>query len=104
MALCCINGIHVTASNAMGTTQSYTDPYILRNDLALPFICTKHCKSPGQVLIRYQLQSGNLCLFNTNKYERLADDLNVFDFHLDVQDMDVLDNINKWYRYHRFEP
>jgi 2,5-diketo-D-gluconate reductase A len=51
-------------------------------------IATKHGKSAAQVVIRWHLQIGNLVIPKSSNPDRLAENLNVFDFELDNADME----------------
>jgi 2,5-diketo-D-gluconate reductase A len=47
----------------------------------------RYGKSVGQVVLRWLIQRGIVALAKTVKRERMADNLNVFDFALDAADM-----------------
>lgn len=50
-------------------------------------IAEKHGKSIAQVIIRWQLQIGNLVIPKTTNPARLLENISVFDFDLDTEDM-----------------
>jgi len=62
-----------------------------RNNLfhneALSDIGRKHGKSVGQVVLRWLIQRGVVALAKSVRKERMAENLNVFDFQLDDSDM-----------------
>jgi len=62
-----------------------------RNNLfqneTLNAIAGKHGKSVGQVVLRWVLQRGIVALAKSVRRERMAENLNVFDFALDAADM-----------------
>jgi len=62
-------------------------------------IANEHCKTPGQILIRFAIQRGLFVIAKTVKRERLAENGNVFDFSLTNTNMDDLLAINKNQRY-----
>jgi 2,5-diketo-D-gluconate reductase A len=63
-----------------------------RNNLfqneALAAIAAKHGKSIGQVVLRWLIQRNIVALAKTVRRERMAENLDVFDFALDAADMD----------------
>lgn len=62
-----------------------------RNNLfhneVLAGIGSKHQKSVGQVVLRWLVQRGVVVLAKSVRRERMAENLDIFDFELDVQDM-----------------
>lgn len=47
----------------------------------------RHGKSVGQVILRWLIQRGIVALAKSVRKERMAENLDIFDFHLDDQDM-----------------
>jgi 2,5-diketo-D-gluconate reductase A len=62
-----------------------------RNDLfqneVLKLVAAKHGKSIGQVVLRWLVQRGIAVLAKTVRRERMAENIDVFDFTLDPDDM-----------------
>lgn len=58
-------------------------------------IAAKAKKSPGQVLIRYQLEKGNAVIPKSVRNSRIDENLDVFGFTLDDTDMNTLNNLYK---------
>ena len=56
-------------------------------DPILTGIAAKHGKSPAQVVIRWHLDSGLIVIPKTVTPERLQQNIDVFDFGLDADDM-----------------
>ncbi|KAF9957456.1 hypothetical protein BGZ65_002053 [Modicella reniformis] len=52
-------------------------------------------KSPAQVLIRWNLQHGNIVIPKSANKKRIQENANVFDFELADEDMAVLDSMNE---------
>ena len=50
-------------------------------------IANKHGKSPAQIIIRWHLELGNLVIPKTATESRLKENISVFDFSLDAEDM-----------------
>lgn len=53
----------------------------------LTAIANKHSRSMAQVIIRWHIQLGNLVIPKTSNPARLAENINVFDFELDGEDL-----------------
>jgi methylglyoxal/glyoxal reductase len=60
---------------------------------------TKHGKSPAQVLLRWLIQHDILPLPKTTDPQRMQENLDVFDFELDVADMRSLDSLTNGQRF-----
>jgi len=86
--------------------------YCSKNDIALegysPFakgkllkngdiqsVAKKYNKSAAQILIRWSLQHGVVCIPKCSSEERLSENTNVFDFEISQEDMKNLDAMNK---------
>lgn len=54
--------------------------------------CRYH-KTPAQVMIRWSLQRGFVCIPKSSNEERIAENANVFDFNMSDEDMQKLVNI-----------
>ncbi|WP_025885854.1 aldo/keto reductase [Asaia prunellae] len=50
-------------------------------------IADKHGKTPGQIVIRWHLEQGNIVIPKSANPKRIDENLGVFDFHLDDDDM-----------------
>ena len=50
-------------------------------------LAEKHGKTPGQLVLRWHIQNGLVTIPKTASPERMADNLDVFDFVLDPQDL-----------------
>jgi 2,5-diketo-D-gluconate reductase A len=50
----------------------------------------KHGKSAAQIVLRWHIQLGNLVIPKTSNPERLSQNIDVFDFELDANDMDAM--------------
>ena len=53
-------------------------------------IGAKYNKSVAQVVLRWQLQRGIVCIPKSTKRERMEQNFNVFDFALSQKDMDAI--------------
>ena len=53
-------------------------------------LSSAHCKTPAQIVIRWHVQIGNLVIPKSSNPDRLAENLNVFDFELSDTDMQLI--------------
>ena len=77
-------------------TQSYT-PLVLGRLMDNPTVTSvagEYGKSPAQVLLRWNVQLGNAVVFRSSKPERIASNLDVFDFELAAEHMDAINALN----------
>jgi diketogulonate reductase-like aldo/keto reductase len=77
-------------------TQSYT-PLVLGKLMDNPTVTSvagEYGKTPAQVLLRWNLQLGNAVIFRSAKPEHIAGNLDVFDFELAAEHMDVINGLN----------
>lgn len=87
---CSEKGIIVQAYSPLTRSERLDDPELRE-------IASKHEKSPAQILTRWNLQLGTVPIVKANQVEHLKQDLNVFDFMLDEEDMDTLNSMNEEY-------
>jgi 2,5-diketo-D-gluconate reductase A len=57
-------------------------------------IAAKHGKTVAQVIIRWHIELGNLVIPKTSNPERLKENIDVFGFALDHEDMAVIATLN----------
>ena len=57
------------------------------NNPILKSIADKHGKSTAQVMVRWQVQRGIVCLTKSSLFERMKENIDVFDFELSAEDM-----------------
>jgi diketogulonate reductase-like aldo/keto reductase len=95
---CKSNGIVVTAYSCLGAKGGrevmgfkWTKelPEMLENDVVLG-IAEKHGKTVAQVLLRFIVQKGIVVIPKSTNPQRLALNIQIFDFQLDEQDMEAL--------------
>ena len=53
-------------------------------------LAKKHGKSSAQVILRWHIQLGNLVIPKTSNPDRLAENIDIFDFELDSEDMHAI--------------
>ncbi|XP_053659803.1 aldo-keto reductase family 1 member B1-like [Anopheles marshallii] len=90
---CRAQGITITAYSPLGSPArpwvKQDDP-ILMEDRVVQKLAQKHAKSPAQVLIRYQIQLGNVVIPKSVSKQRIASNADVFGFELDDEDIQQL--------------
>ncbi len=84
-------GIEVEAWSPLGGGRTAHD--LLQNE-SLVAIGKKHDKSPAQVIIRWNLQRDVIVLPKSVHKDRIAQNIDVFDFELTADDMKMIDAIN----------
>ena len=57
------------------------------NNPILKSIADKHGKSTAQVMVRWQVQRRIVCLTKSSRFERMKENIDVFDFELSAEDM-----------------
>lgn len=82
------NGMLVEAYSPLGRSA------LLKNEDIIK-IAEKHSRTPAQIILRWELDKGYLPLPKSVHEERIASNLDLFDFKLDDDDFNILDNLNK---------
>jgi diketogulonate reductase-like aldo/keto reductase len=77
-------------------TQSYTPLALgkLVDNPTVASVAAEYGKTPAQVLLRWNVQLGNSVIFRSSKAERIASNLDIFDFELATEHMDLIDGLN----------
>lgn len=95
IAHCRSKNIVVTAYSPLGSPgrpwATSEDRVVLKEPKLLE-IAAKHNKSPGQILIRYQIQIGNAVIPKSVTKERIVSNFNVFDFKLTDEDIKAIES------------
>jgi 2,5-diketo-D-gluconate reductase A len=81
------NGIHVESWSPLGSGGELDNKAIAK-------IAKKHGKSPAQTIIRWHLQQGLIVIPKTVHAERMQENIAVFDFELDQDDMRDIEAID----------
>ena len=58
--------------------------------IIIPLCMYRYKKSPAQVMIRWSLQRGFICIPKSNNQQRITQNADVFDFNLSDEDMQKL--------------
>ena len=62
-------------------------------------VADSYGKTPAQVLIRWNVQLGNSVVYRSSKAERIAENLDVFDFELATEHLDALNALDDGTRF-----
>jgi diketogulonate reductase-like aldo/keto reductase len=104
LRFCKEKGIAVTAFSPFGAN-SYVDIGFGKPEemiIKLPLIAEigkKHGKTPGQVLLRWAVQRGTIVIPKTSRVERLAENINIYDFTISDDDMKAISALDKHRRF-----
>lgn len=104
---CHAHGIVLTAYSPLGNPGSVVNTAsdkdkIIKEPVVLA-LAAKYHKNVGQILIRYQLTRGNLVIPKSVHKERIASNLEVFDFDLTHEEVAQLDALDRGYRSCAFD-
>ena len=64
------------------------------DDPVIGDIATAHAKTPAQVMLRWGLQHGRSVIPKSTKPSRIAENIDVFDFELSVEEMAAIDGLD----------
>ncbi|WP_342236169.1 aldo/keto reductase [Inquilinus sp. OTU3971] len=81
-------GVAITAYYGMADGAAPRDPVLQK-------IAAKHGKSAAQVTLRWLIQQGFVALSKTAKPERVAENIDIFDFALSDGDMSVIGKLSR---------
>ncbi|BET02905.1 reductase [Nesidiocoris tenuis] len=105
--LCESKGIKITAYSPLGSPDrpfaNPDDPVLLEQPVVVG-IAKKHGKTPGQVLIRYQIDRGIIVIPKSVNQERIKSNFDVFNFKLTKEDMDALQGLERGNKAGRYVP
>ncbi|MFC4598343.1 aldo/keto reductase [Cohnella hongkongensis] len=88
---CSEHGIRVEAWSPLMKGQLLDDQTLLR-------LAAKYGKTPSQIILRWDVQSGIVTIPKSVKEARIRENADIFDFELTDEDMTAIDNLNQNYR------
>jgi 2,5-diketo-D-gluconate reductase A len=92
-----LNQAELRAANAAHDVVTEADSPLVGRLLDNPTVASvaaEYSRTPAQVLIRWSLELGNVVIPRSAKPERIAENLDVFDFELAAEHMDALNGLN----------
>ncbi|XP_048223461.1 aldo-keto reductase family 1 member C4-like isoform X10 [Perognathus longimembris pacificus] len=100
---CKSKDIVLVAYGALGTQRykrwvDQSSPVLL-NDPVLGALAKKYNQSPALIALRYQLQRGVVVLAQSFIERKMKENVQVFGFQLSLEDMKVIDGLNRKLRY-----
>lgn len=102
IAHCRSRDICVTAYSPLGSGDrpwaSPNEPALLE-DSELRLIAQRYKKSPAQIILRWHIQRGVICIPKSVTPSRIAQNLQVFDFSLSEEDMSLINSFNRNERF-----
>jgi diketogulonate reductase-like aldo/keto reductase len=88
---CSNKGIAIQAYSPLTRGKKLDDP-ILKS------IAKEYSKSPAQVLLRWSVQKGFVCIPKSFHFDRIKDNAKVFEFEIEQPHMDVLNGLEEGFR------
>ncbi len=62
-------------------------------------IAAAHGKTPAQIILRHQIQSGYVTIPGSKNPEHISENINIFDFELSPEEMKMMNGLNKNRRF-----
>ncbi|MCC3869298.1 aldo/keto reductase [Terrisporobacter mayombei] len=67
----------------------------LSSNTIIKKLSQKYNKSEAQIILRWHLQNNVIAIPKTSKLNRIKENINIFDFEIEKEDIDEIDSINK---------
>ena len=105
-----VNQVEVNVFHQQIEAQTYNEKYGVQMEAWAPFaegrnnmftnpelkaIGDKYGKSIAQVILRWLVQRGIVPLAKSVKKERMQENINIFDFELNYEDMEIIESMNR---------
>ena len=102
LEFCQYQNIAVTAYAPLGSPgnmRAKDGQPILLEDKQVNEIAKAHRKQPAQILIRWALERKTIVIPKSVRAENIKDNIDVFDFELSAEEMDLLSSLDRKHRY-----
>jgi 2,5-diketo-D-gluconate reductase A len=86
---CAQHGIAIEAHSPLGHNNAELD------DPTIQQIASIHNRSVAQVILRWHMQHGHIAIPKSARPERMAENINIFDFELSTDEMSAIDALDK---------
>lgn len=86
---------HIKVLSYSPLCRMHTD---IRNNEALKQIAAKYKKNIGQIVLRWQIDTGCCPVFMSKKPSRIAENVDIMNFHLEQADIDAINLMNQNYK------
>ena len=93
------NGIYMTAYYPLGGARNMSSDDAVIKHPTIVSIANKHNKTPAQILIRWCIQRGVVCIPKSVHANRIEENGNVFDFELTSEEMELIRAMDRHLRY-----
>lgn len=90
-AFCAEHSIAITSWAPLGTGIVFTHPVVKE-------LAEKYNKTEAQIVLRWQLEVGNIVIPKSVTPSRMADNLNIFDFSLQADEVAAITALNTFHR------
>ena len=90
-AYCKSKNIQLQSYTPLVRGKKFTDPTLQK-------IASNYGKSPAQIILRWNIQKGISAIPKSSNKQRLQENFNLFDFSIDENDMNTLNNLNENFR------
>lgn len=97
---CKQRGIVITAYSPLGRhgAQGVTGPSIF-DDVIIRDIAAKYSRTPAQVILNWGLTNGSVVIPKSVTPQRIKENIDVYSFQLNPEDVKLIDTLNRNYRY-----
>uniref|UniRef100_A0A8C6T5B4 alcohol dehydrogenase (NADP(+)) n=1 Tax=Neogobius melanostomus TaxID=47308 RepID=A0A8C6T5B4_9GOBI len=102
LAYCRKHSIVMTAYSPLGSADrawKHPDEPVLMEEPVIHNLATKYHKSPAQILLRWQTQRGVVVIPKSVTESRIKENIEVFDFSLQAEEMEKITALNRDWRY-----
>lgn len=102
LAHCQERGLVLTAYSPLGSADrawKHPEEPVLLQDPVIINLANKYHKSPAQVLLRWQTQRGVVAIPKSVTESRIKENIEVYDFTLQADEMDSITALNRGWRY-----
>ncbi|XP_037324581.2 aldo-keto reductase family 1 member A1-B isoform X1 [Pungitius pungitius] len=102
LAHCRDRGLVMTAYSPLGSSDrawKHPDEPVLLQERVMSSLGEKYKKSPAQIILRWQSQRGVVTIPKSVTESRIKENIQVFDFTLEAEEMQSIEALNRGWRY-----